>query len=245
MKPIIQIEDLSFSYPDGINALKNINISICEDESIGIIGPNGAGKSTLLLCLNGVLRGNGKVMVDGTEINDKNIFSIRKKVGLVFQDPDDQLFCPTVYEDVSFGLVQMDFQKEEIEDCVKNALNGVGLDGYEDRIPHHLSFGERKRVTLAGVLAMDPRILVLDEPTSNLDPKGRRDFIDLLKTMNVTKIIATHDLSVVLELCSRVIMLDKGEIVANGSTIDILSNETLLINHNLELPLGIKSVFCS
>lgn len=242
MKQVIQIENLSFSYPDGINALKNINMSIYEDESIGIIGPNGAGKSTLLLCLNGILNGTGRVIVDGLELNDKNIFSIRKKVGIVFQDPDDQLFSPTVYEDVSFGLIQMDFPNEDMERRVEEALANAGMVGYEDRVPHHLSFGEKKRVTLAGILAMDPKTLALDEPTSNLDPKGRKDFIELLRAMNVTKIIATHDLEMVLELCNRVIILDKGEIVASGNTIDILSNESLLINHNLELPLSIKSV---
>ncbi len=229
MKEVILVENLSFSYPDGIKALKNINLSVYEGESIGIIGPNGAGKSTLLLCLNGILRGEGKVAIDGMELNDKNIFPIRRQMGLVFQDPDDQLFMPTVYEDVSFGLVQMDFSREEIGRRVKMALASVGMSGYENRSAHHLSFGEKKRIALAGVLAMSPGILLLDEPTNNLDPKGRRDFIELLKTMDVTKIIATHDVEMVKDMCDRVVILYKGEIVSSGDTIDMLSNEALLL----------------
>lgn len=229
MTEIIQVENLSFSYPDGVTALKNINLSISRGESVGIIGPNGAGKSTLLLCLNGILRGTGRVKVNGIEIDDKNIFSIRRQVGLVFQNPDDQLFMPTVYEDVSFGPVQMDYPREMTERCVKTALAGVGMSGFEGRSSHHLSFGEKKRIALAGILAMRPEILLLDEPTNNLDPKGRRDFIELLKTMDVTKIVATHDLDMVLDLCTRVVILDKGEVVSACDTIDILSNEALFI----------------
>lgn len=242
MKEVILVEDLSFNYPGGVEALKNINFSVYKGESIGIIGPNGAGKSTLLLCLNGILKGRGRIVVNGLELNDKNIFSIRKDIGFVFQDPDDQLFMPTVYEDVSFGLAQMGLPEGEIERRVKIALSTVGMSGFENRLAHHLSFGEKKKITLAGVLAMEPNILLLDEPTSNLDPRGRHNLIGLLKTIESTKIVATHDLGLVLDLCNRVFIIDRGKIVLQGPVVEILSDANVLMEHGLEQPVGLLSI---
>lgn len=213
MRDIISIKDFYFSYPDGTHALKNINLTVCEKETVGIIGANGAGKSTLLLCINGILRGKGHIMVDGMEINDKNIFAVRKTAGIVFQDPNDQLFTPTVYEDVAFGPAQMDLKGDEIESRVEKALADIGMTDTGNRMSHHMSFGEKKKIALATVLSMSPKIFLMDEPTSNLDPDARRNFIELIKSINATKIIATHDLELVADLCGRVMVLDKGEVI--------------------------------
>lgn len=236
MKEIIKTNNLKYTYPDGTDALKGINLSILEGGSVGLIGPNGAGKSTFLLHLNGILQGNGKVEIAGLEINSKNLYFIRSKVGLVFQDPEDQLFMPTVFDDVAFGPINMALPKNEVESSVDEALKEVDMKDSIDRVSHHLSFGEKKRIAIATVLSMKPHILVLDEPSSNLDPKHRRKLINLLKGLKITKIIATHDLDLVLETCSRVILLDKGRIVAEGNALEILSNKALLKAHSLEVP---------
>lgn len=229
MRKIVEIEDLSYTYPDGTKSLKGINLAIYENESVGIIGPNGAGKSTLLLHLNGILNKSSKVKVDELIVNDKNIREIRKKVGLVFQNPDDQLFMPTVFDDVAFGPLNLNLTKDEIIKRVEEALELVDLVGYEEKSSHHLSFGEKKRISLATILSMRPRLLVLDEPSSNLDPRHRKDLINILKRFdNVTKIIATHDLKLVSELCQRVILLDKGQVVTQGKTESILTDKRLL-----------------
>ena len=236
MKEAINIEKLEYTYPDGTKALKGIDMRVFEGESIGLIGPNGAGKSTLLLHLNGILRGNGKLKIAGLEMADGNLDIIRSKVGLVFQDPEDQLFMPTVFDDVAFGPINMKFKKEVVKTLAREALQKVDMSDFSDRISHHLSFGEKKKVSLATVLSMSPEILVLDEPTSNLDPKAKRNLIEVLKNINVTKIIAGHDLELILDICNRVILLDKGRIAADGDVKAILGDKSLMEMHGLEVP---------
>ncbi|HIC92983.1 MAG TPA: ABC transporter ATP-binding protein [Anaerolineae bacterium] len=239
----IEIRNLSFSYPDGQRALENISLSIGLGETVAIVGPNGAGKSTLLLHLNGILRGNGAVRVLGLAIEEKHLKEIRSQVGLVFQDPDDQLFMPTVFDDVAFGPINMGLPEEEVCRRVAWALERVGMSGYERRSPHHLSVGEKKRVAIATVLAMSPEVLAVDEPTSNLDPRGRWELIGLLKELSqrlAALIIASHDLEAVWALCQRTIILDEGRVVADGPTSRILSDIRLLASHGLAPPRGAK-----
>jgi len=239
MKKIIEIKNLNYTYPDGKQALKNINLDIFEGESVGIIGPNGAGKTTLLLHLNGILRGKGFISVFGNEINNGNLKIIRSKVGLVFQNPDDQLFSLTVFDDIAFGLLNMNIPPSEIKERINKVLKDLDLINYENLIPHHLSLGEKKRVSLATILVMEPEILVLDEPTSNLDPYSKRHLISILKKLKITKIIASHDLEMVLELTDRVILLNKGEKITEGKSIEILSNKNLMEANLLEVPLSL------
>jgi len=240
MRRVIQIKDLSYSYPDGNRALEDINLDVLEGETLGVIGPNGAGKTTLLLHLNGLLDGVAKVNIMGLEMNNHNLREIRKAVGFVFQDPEDQLFMPTVYEDVSFGPSNLGWDKETIKRQSQQALREVELLDKADHLSHHLSLGEKKRISIATVLSMKPEILILDEPSANLDPAARRHLIDLLKRLPVTKIVAGHDLELILELCSRVVVLDKGRIVADGKTEEILSNSSLMELHGLEVPLSLR-----
>lgn len=240
MNLAIELKDLRFRYHDGTDALHGLNVQIGEGECVGLVGPNGAGKSTLLLHMNGVLPehldSKPAVSIFGRPVTDANLESIRRDVGVLFQDPDDQLFCPTVFEDVAFGPQQFGLAGSEIEKRVREALAKVGLAGFEKRSPHHLSLGEKRRVCLAGVLACEPRILALDEPTSDLDPRGKRELKTLLRQIPATKLIATHDLELVVELCPRVIVLDRGGIVADGSTLLLLSDEDLMLEHGLEKP---------
>jgi cobalt/nickel transport system ATP-binding protein len=240
----IEIRNLCYSYEKGVEALRSVSFSIAEGECVGLIGPNGAGKSTVLLHLNGLLpeSWNGKcsVSVGGTQVGPETLHEIRRRVGLLFQDPNDQLFCPTVFEDVAFGPQQFGLPAAQIEECVSQSLAKVGLQGFEQRAPHHLSVGEKRRVCLAGVLACDPSILVLDEPTTSLDPKGRRELKELLRQIPITKLIATHDLDLVVELCSRVIVLDGGRVVAQGPTVELLSDEELMLRHSLERPHALR-----
>lgn len=236
MEEVIKIRNLDFTYPDGKQGLQSINFSIYKGESVGIIGPNGAGKTTLLLHLVGILRGKGDISILGMEINNGNLKKIRSKVGLVFQNPDDQLFTSSVFEDIAFGPLNLGISRERIRDRVKESLRKVSMDGFEERFPHHLSFGEKKRISIATVLSMDVEILVLDEPTSNLDPRSRGELIQLLKNFKLTKIIATHNLELVLKTCERVILLDSGKIIISGNTEEILSNKSLMEMHGLEVP---------
>jgi len=240
MTPALEVRDLYYHYPDGTEALQRLSFVVAPGESVGIIGPNGAGKSTLLLHLNGVLpddpHAEGDVMIDGEKITRRNLETIRRKVGLVFQDPDDQLFCATVFEDVAFGPQQFGQLDGSLADTVRDALDMVGLSGFETRAPHRLSVGEKRRVCLAGVLACRPSVLVLDEPTSNLDPRGQRELKAFLRELPASKLIATHDLELVVELCPRALLLDQGQIVADGPTVELLSNEPLMLDHGLETP---------
>jgi cobalt/nickel transport system ATP-binding protein len=235
---VIEVEGLSFSYPDGRQALNDLSFRVAPGETIGLIGPNGAGKSTLFLHVNGLLGSplHGHIRVNGLDLKETNLFEIRRKVGLLFQDPDDQLFCATVEEDVAFGPQQLGLNEQEVGKRVKDALKAVKLQGFESRAPHHLSLGEKRRVCLAGVWACQPEILVFDEPTANFDPRGRREFIELCRSLHATKLIASHDLEMILALCSRVLVLDQGRLVAEGETRTILSNEPLMLEHGLEKP---------
>ncbi|MHB1157668.1 MAG: energy-coupling factor ABC transporter ATP-binding protein [Phycisphaerales bacterium] len=217
-----------------------MHFAIQPGERVGLIGPNGAGKSTLLLHLNGLLPETSTdaptVHVDDLPVTSANLPQIRRRVGLLFQDPNDQLFCPTVYEDIAFGPRQLGMTESQIAARVGDALLKVGLSGFEKRQPHHLSSGQKRRVCMAGVLACEPTILVLDEPTSDLDPRGRREIKSLLRQIAMTQLIATHDLEMVVELCQRVIILDEGRIVAEGPTLELLSDEALMLAHDLERP---------
>ena len=241
MKPIIQIRDLSFAYPDGHQALSDINLKVDPGEKVAVVGPNGAGKSTLFLHLNGMLRARdrGQVQVAGLTIHDKTVRAVRARVGLVFQDPDDQLFSPTVFEDVAFGPLHMGYPPNEVREQVTRALAAVGMIGYEDRMPHHLSLGERKRIAIATVLAMDPELLVLDEPSSMLDPRARRNLIHLLRDLPQTMLVATHDMRLVWDLCPRTVILDDGRLVADGTTVELLQNVALMERHGLESPYSV------
>lgn len=238
---IIEGKNLKYSYPDGQQALKGISFRILHGESVGIVGANGAGKSTLLMHLVGVLFPNeGEISVGGIPVTKKTLPFIRQRVGMVFQNPDDQLFMATVYDDVAFGPRNYRLPEEEVEKRVRNSLETVGTLHLIDRPPYRLSGGEKRMVSIATVLAMNPDILVMDEPSSALDPKSRRRLINLLRGFTHTKIIATHDLDMVMELCERTIVLSEGKIVIDGATGEILSNGELMDKCGLEIPLGLQ-----
>jgi cobalt transport protein ATP-binding subunit len=235
--PWLDVRDLCFSYPDGYEALKGVSLGINAGEKVALIGPNGAGKSTLMLHLNGINSpASGSVRVGGLSVEKANIGRIRAEVGLVFQDPDDQLFSPTVYDDVAFGPVHMGLPKAEVDARVTRALEAVGLAGFEKRLPHHLSIGQRKRAALATVLSMSPSVLVLDEPSAGLDPRGRRELINLLAGLPQTMLVSTHDMKLVAEVFPRTVIVDDGRIVADGPTDGILADADLLEQHGLEQP---------
>jgi cobalt/nickel transport system ATP-binding protein len=261
--PAIRVSGLEYRYPDGKEALRGVELIVNAGESVALVGPNGAGKSTLLLHLNGLLPGKGtrggvqghhgdwptnngrrgqapNIWIDGVPVDDRNGPQIRRRVGLVFQDPDDQLFCNTVAEDVAFGPLNLGKTAREARQIALDCLDRVELSGQADRPPHHLSFGERKRVCLAGVLACDPSVLVLDEPSANLDPRGRRRLIQLSHALPCTKLVATHDLEMVLELCPRAILIAGGRVVADGPSRDILGDIALIEAHGLEQPMSLR-----
>jgi cobalt/nickel transport system ATP-binding protein len=233
MKKVVEIESLRFSYPDGTAALKGISLTVEEGERVALMGPNGAGKSTFLLHLNGIFSGDGAIRIDGLPVEKQNLKAIRQKVGLVFQNPDDQLFCPTVFEDVAFGPRNLGLESEEIQRRVEGSLAAVGMPGVEKKSPFRLSFGERKKVAIATVLALRPSILVIDEPAANLDARGRKGILTLLRDLAGTQLIATHDLPLARELCNRTIVLDGGHKVADGDTAMILDDKNLLEEHGL------------
>ncbi|MBN2013574.1 MAG: ATP-binding cassette domain-containing protein [Candidatus Altiarchaeota archaeon] len=238
MEEIISIKNLSYGYPGGTVALNDVSLDILRGESIALLGPNGAGKSTLLLHLNGVLSGKGSIEVFGRNIREKKRSELIKEIGVVFQHPDDQLFMPTIFDDVAFGPINMGLDRGEVERRVSSALEKVGLSGYENRYPHQLSLGEKKKAALATILSMDPEIIVLDEPTANLDPKSRRDLVGVmrdLKERGKTVIISTHDVSLVPGLADRVYVLDR-KIIAEGTPKEIFLNTELLKKANLEIP---------
>ncbi|GAA4530370.1 energy-coupling factor ABC transporter ATP-binding protein [Nonomuraea ferruginea] len=235
----LEVSRLAYAYPDGTQALFGVDLTIRRGERVALLGPNGAGKTTLVMHLNGILTpGHGTVTVAGTPVRRDTLKEIRQRVGLVFQDPDDQLFMPTVRDDVAFGPANAGVRGEELAAVVKNALDRVGMLDVADRPPHHLSFGQRRRVAVATVLAMEPEILVLDEPSSNLDPAARRELAEILRSLDVTVLMVTHDLPYALELCERAMILSDGVVVADGPTRELLGDAELLARHRLELPYG-------
>lgn len=233
---VLAVDDLHFAYPDGHVALRGISLHLCDGDKVALVGPNGAGKSTLMLHLNGILTGKGGLTIAGLALNQKNMPLIRAAVGLVFQNPDDQLFSPTVFEDVAFGPLHMGLPEGEVRSRVDEALEAVRMSSFADRLSHHLSMGEKKRIAIATVLSMRPRILVLDEPSAGLDPRARRTLINLLRELPITMLVSTHDLAMVKELFPRTVIMDNGQIVANGLTMEILDDAVLLEAHGLEIP---------
>jgi cobalt/nickel transport system ATP-binding protein len=261
--PAIRVSGLTYRYPDGKEALRGVELIVSAGESVAVVGPNGAGKSTLLLHLNGLLPGKARsglghahggggnlgnrgasggprVWIEGIGVSERTARDVRRRVGLVFQDPDDQLFCNTVLDDVAFGPLNQGKSPGEARAIALECLGKVELSALADRPPHHLSFGERKRACLAGVLACEPSVLVLDEPSANLDPRARRRFIQILRGLSCTKLIATHDLELVLEVCPRTVILDQGRIAAGGESHTILGDAALMEAHGLEQPLSLK-----
>jgi cobalt transport protein ATP-binding subunit len=233
---VVAVEGLSFAYPDGHVALRDINVELRAGERTALVGQNGSGKSTLLLHLNGILRGEGRISIGGIELTDETVRHIRSMVGLVFQNPDDQLFSATVFDDVAYGPLYMGMPRKEIAVRVKEALEAVDMAGFEERMPHHLSIGQRKRVSLATVLSMDPKVLVLDEPSAGLDPRSRRSLIELLQRLPHTVFASTHDMHLVRDLFDRMIVLDEGRIVADKPTAELLNDEPFLTRYGLEPP---------
>jgi cobalt/nickel transport system ATP-binding protein len=237
--PVLDLQGVAFAYPDGHQALHGVDLHVHQGERVALLGPNGAGKTTLVLHLNGILMpGLGSVAVSGLPVTKDNLLEIRRRVGIVFQDPDDQLFMGSVRDDVAFGPMNLGLRGPELDARVLAALESVGMAEYADRPPHHLSFGQRRRVAVATVLAMQPEILVLDEPSSNLDPASRRELADIIRSLDVTVLLVTHDLPYALELCPRSVILSDGVVVADGATADILGDEDLMRSHRLELPFG-------
>lgn len=236
MHHTIEVEGLSFAYPDGHRALAGVSLHIAPGEKVALLGPNGAGKSTLILHLNGILRGQaGRVQVSGVEVGSKTLGRVRQAVGLVFQNPDDQLFSPTVFDDVAFGPIYQGLSTAEVRARVDEALAAVGMSDYRGRVSHHLSTGEKKRIAIATVLSMQPEILVLDEPTAGLDPRARRGLITLLRDLPQTMLIATHDIRMVMDLALRAVVMDRGEVVADGPAADLLADAALMAAHGLEV----------
>ena len=237
--PVLDVRGLAFAYPDGHQALFGVDLHVHRGERVALLGPNGAGKTTLVLHLNGILEaGAGSVSVSGLPVTRENLLEIRRRVGIVFQDPDDQLFMPTVRDDVAFGPANLGLRGDELDARVDRALTAVGMQDLAGRAPHHLSFGQRRRVAIATVLAMEPEILVLDEPSSNLDPASRRELVELVESLDVTVLMVTHDLPLALQLCERAVVLSDGVVAADGGTKDLLGDAALLATHRLEMPWG-------
>ena len=236
MTNVLSVHDLQFSYHDHHKALRGVSFELCEGDKVALVGPNGAGKSTLMLHLNGILTGQGDVIIGDSRITRGNLPAVRAMVGVVFQSPDDQLFSPTVFEDVAFGPLHMGLPKDEVLTRVDTALEAVQMTGFKDRLSHHLSVGEKKRIAIATVLSMNPQILILDEPSAGLDPRARRTLINLLRDLPITMLVSTHDMKLVEELFPRTIVMDEGLIVGDGDTKEILSDEKFLNEHGLEKP---------
>jgi len=241
---ILQVRDVAYAYPDGLQALYGVNLTVSRGERVALLGPNGAGKTTLALHLNGVLEaGAGSVRVGGLELNRANLKEIRRRVAIVFQDPDDQLFMPTVREDVAFGPANLGIRGAELEARIHEALAAVGMTEHAHRPPHHLSYGQRRRVAVATVLAMRPQILVMDEPTSNLDPAAKRELADILQGLDLTMLMVTHDMPYALEMCERAVVMNRGMITADGPTREVMADEALMRANRLELPYGFDPSF--
>ena len=240
-EPVLELADVRYRYPTGPEALRGVTLSVAPGERVGLVGPNGAGKSTLLLALAGFVTAEGLIRVAGHTLTRGTARDVRRHLGLVFQDADDQLFMPRVIDDVAFGPVTMGLALDEVQVRVHEALHAVDLEGYETRAPYHLSVGEKRRAALATVLAMRPQILALDEPSANLDPRGRRRLIELLGGLTSTLLVVGHDLDLILEVCQRTVIIDAGRVAADGASREILSNRELLESHGLELPLGLAA----
>ena len=239
MSKYLEISNLTFQYPDGYKALNGVTFGLEEGDSLGILGPNGAGKTTLILHLNGILGDlDGSIKLNNLEFVEENLAEIRKTVGVVFQDPDDQLFMPTVLEDVMFGPKNFGFSEDTCRKNAEEALEMVGMNEYQQKAPHHLSFGQKRKVAIASVLASKPQLLVLDEPSSNLDPSSRRELIDILLSLNISIVLVTHDLPMALEICPRSLVVNNGSITEDGVTKDLLTNEKIMKENRLELPYG-------
>jgi cobalt/nickel transport system ATP-binding protein len=237
--PVLDVRGLAYAYPDGHQALYGVDLHVHRGERVALLGPNGAGKTTLVLHLNGILTpGSGSVAISGLPVAKQHLGEVRRRVGIVFQDPDDQLFMGTVRDDVAFGPLNLGLRGLDLDRRVQTALGQVGMSEYADRPPHHLSYGQRRRVAVATVLAMEPEILVLDEPSSNLDPASRRELADILGSLDVTVLMVTHDLPYAMQLCPRSVVLSGGTVVADGATYDLLTDDALMAAHRLELPFG-------
>ena len=237
--PVLDVRGLAYAYPGGHQALFGVDLHVHTGERVALLGPNGAGKTTFALHLNGILTpGRGSVTVSGLPVTGDSLLEVRRRVGIVFQDPDDQLFMTTVRDDVAFGPANLGVRGAELDARVAEALRAVGVEDLAGRAPHHLSFGQRRRVAIATVLAMRPEILVLDEPSSNLDPTSRRELADILRSLDVTVLMVTHDLPYAVELCERSVVLSEGTVVADGPTRAVLADAELMARHRLELPVG-------
>jgi cobalt/nickel transport system ATP-binding protein len=234
----VRARGLTFGYAPGADVLAGLDLTVGHGERVAVLGPNGAGKTTLMLHLNGLLRGGGELEVAGLSVERDTLPALRARVGLVFQDPDDQLFMTTVAEDVGFGPRNLGYDEDDVTTRTAAALRAVRMEHAAERAPHQLSMGERRRVAIAGVLAMDPQLLVLDEPSANLDPRARRGLLDLLEALDRTLLVVTHDLPFAAELCERAVILSRGRIVADGACAEVLADTALLARHDLELPAG-------
>lgn len=239
--PALDIHALAYRYPDGTEALRGVDLAVGAAERVALLGPNGAGKSTLIAHTNGVLMPqSGSVAVDGITLDDTTVRQVRTLVGLVFQDPDDQLFMTTVYDDVAFGPLNMGLDRDEVDRRVHEALHAISLADVASKAGMHLSFGQKKRVALATVLSMRPSVLVLDEPTSNLDPRAERSMVELLESLEVTMLVATHDMDLAWRLCDRAVVIDGGLVVADGPAESIMADEALMLGHGLDVPLAVR-----
>lgn len=239
MSGILSVRDLAYSYPDGTVALRGVDLEVERGERVAVLGPNGAGKTTMLHALIGIVTPQrGSVVVGGVELTEENLVEVRRRIGIVFSDPDDQLFMPTVARDVAFGPANLGLTEEEVAQRTATALRTVGMSDHRDRAPHHLSAGEARRVALATVLAMEPDVLVLDEPTSNLDPVGRRELAELLVELDTTVLVVTHDLPFALQLCPRSVILSAGLVAADGPTPALMADTDLMAANRLEIPFG-------
>jgi len=238
MSCAIHASGLRYRYPNGVVGLDGVDLHVTHGERVAVLGPNGAGKTTLMLHLNGLLKGEGALEVAGVRVGSDDVRGLRAAVGLVFQDPDDQLFMPTVGEDVAFGPLNLGLARNAVHERVRSALAAVRMEHVTDRAPHQLSLGQRRRVAIATVLAMRPALLVLDEPSANLDPRARRELLEVLDTIDRTLLVVTHDLPFAAQLCERAVMLSGGRVVADGPCAEILDDEPLLLANDLELPVG-------
>lgn len=243
-KIVVNLENITYRYPDKFKAIEDLSFSVKEGEKIGLIGANGAGKSTILKLLTGLfISEEGKISIDSIELNKNNLKEIRRKIGFIFQDSDSQLFMNTVYDDIAFGLRSMGMSEEKVSEKVDKILKKLSIEYLKDKSIYKLSGGQKRIISIAGILVMKPEIIIMDEPTCALDPKYRRIFINILKDLQQTQIIATHDLDMIMDTCSRVIILNEGKVVADGKSDELLKEKKLLEMSNLELPLSLQSLY--